>query len=245
MNQSRLVFALGFALAASLVFAGPSAAQEKGPAPHETSTEVPALTDFHEVIYEIWHDAWPSKNTAKLAQLLPQVKKGVTDIAAVELPGILREKKPAWTEGVKKLQTIAGEYEAAASAKDDKKLLDAAEKLHMQFEQLARVLRPPLRELEAFHSVLYVLYHYDLQAYTLEKVKTRVSELEAKLGPLAAAKLPEKLTAKQEAFGAARKRLAEAVATLKAACTGGDEKKVKGAVEEVHSAYQAAASIFE
>ncbi len=217
----------------------------KTPAPHETRAEVPALDRFHEVIFEIWHDAWPAKNTAKLIELLPRVKSGVEDVAGAELPGILREKKKSWDEAVKKLRMISADYEAAATAREEKKLLEAAEALHMQYERLVRIVRPAVKELEDFHSSLYVLYHYDLASYSLEKVRTRNSELEAKMAALQGAKLPERQKAKQEPFDAGRNKLALSVATLKTACIGGDEQKIRAAIEGVHSAYEALAKVFE
>ncbi|MDM7917132.1 MAG: hypothetical protein QUU85_17960, partial [Candidatus Eisenbacteria bacterium] len=72
--------------------AEPDAAQ--APA-DETKAEVPELIALHEVIYPLWHEAWPSKNAAMIKELLPQVEAHVQAIRAAELPGILRDKKPA------------------------------------------------------------------------------------------------------------------------------------------------------
>ena len=107
--------------------------------PAEATAEVPALDSFHEVIFKIWHEAWPQKNTATLRLLAPDVNKGIAAVASAPLPGILRDKKAAWDEGVKKLQSAGSEYQAAASSKEDSRLLAAAEKLHSQFEALMRI----------------------------------------------------------------------------------------------------------
>ena len=45
--------------------------------PADAIAGVPALDSFHEVIFKIWHEAWPKKNTAMLQQLLPEVEKGI------------------------------------------------------------------------------------------------------------------------------------------------------------------------
>ena len=37
----------------------------------EATAEVPALDSFHEVIFKIWHEAWPKKDAALLKQLAP------------------------------------------------------------------------------------------------------------------------------------------------------------------------------
>ena len=69
----------------------------------------------------------PRKTPRMLQKLLPDVEKGIASVAAAPLPGILRDKKDAWDEGVRKLQSAGADYKAAAIAKDDAKLLAAAE----------------------------------------------------------------------------------------------------------------------
>ena len=72
--------------------------------PADATANVPALEDFHTVIMEIWHEAWPKKDTSALRKLQPDVEKGVSGVAAAPLPGILREKKRAWDENVAELK---------------------------------------------------------------------------------------------------------------------------------------------
>src|SRR5512136_271691 len=109
----------------------------------ETSATVPALNEFHKVIFKIWHSAWPNKDYDMLTALFPEIERGVTTLANADLPGILREKEAAWRDGVEKLQAIVKEYKVAIEAKQRQPLLDAAEKLHAQYEVLVRVIRPP------------------------------------------------------------------------------------------------------
>lgn len=229
-----------------LAVLNPALAEE--PARHaadETKSEVPALQDFHEVIYRIWHDAWPSKDTALLAQLLPEVESGSAAVAAAELPGILRDKKPAWEAEVKGLLASVGEYRAAVKAEDDAQLLAAAEALHARYEKLVRTIRPPLRELDAFHTELYVLYHHHLPDYSLEKIRTSTATLQERLAALDAAALPERLKPKQPEFEAARSQLDAAVAGLAQAVETGEEKQIRVAIETMHSKYVAVSEALE
>ncbi len=76
----------------------------------ETTANVPELKAFHHVIYQIWHGAWPKKDTEQLAALLPEVEAGVKSVAEAKLPGILRERKAAWEENVAVLQVAAWDY---------------------------------------------------------------------------------------------------------------------------------------
>jgi DNA repair exonuclease SbcCD ATPase subunit len=221
--------------------------QEKEPAhAHvaETKAEVPALTKFHAVIYQLWHQAWPNKDYDTLVKLLPEIEKHSAEVAAAELPGILHEKQNAWNENVKDLQQIVAEYKAAVEEKDNPKLLDAAERLHSQYEKLVRTIRPVLKEIADFHAVLYMLYHYYTPAYDLEKIRTSVNELQTKMDALNQATLPERLKKKEAAFIAARRKLATSVEALAATLSSNDEKKIKAAIETMHSDYEALQGVF-
>ncbi len=213
--------------------------------PADATASVPALDSFHEVIFKIWHEAWPKKNTAMLQQLLPEVEKGISEVASAQLPGILRERKTAWEEGVKKLQTAGTEYRAAVIAKDETKMMAAAELLHGRFEALMRAIRPALRELDDFHAVLYMLYHYYLPKYDIENIKSSALELKQKMAALSAAGMPERLKNRGSEFQAARAKLSKSVDALESSIQSNNEKTIKDAVEAVHSNYQALNKIFE
>lgn len=211
----------------------------------DVAAKVPALTDFHDVIAPIWHQAWPNKDVAMLRQMLPDVEKGVAKIAKAELPGILRDKSKVWKESVAKFQATAAEYKAAVKGADDTRLLNAAEELHKQYEALVRVVKPPLKELEEFHSVLYVLYHYDYPDYKLDKIKAEAAALKDKMGPLNKAALPKGVAKKQAEFDASRAKLEASVDALIATLAKPDKAKVKQAVETMHTDYQDVEKIFE
>jgi hypothetical protein len=232
-----------FAILMLAMGAGPAVhAQEK---PADAVANVPALETFHEVIFKIWHEAWPKKNAAMLQQLFPDVEKGISEVASAKLPGILREKKAAWDEGIKKLQSAGAEYKSAAAAKDDPKLLAAAEKLHSQYEGLVRVIRPVLRELDDFHSVLYMLFHHYLPNNDMKSVRTSAAELKQKMMALNSAKLPERLKQKEDQFQAARKKLSDSVDALESAAGTNADQRIKDAVNVLHSNYQALEKVFE
>jgi hypothetical protein len=213
--------------------------------PEDAVARVKALDDFHEVIFKIWHEAWPAKNTAMLRQLLPDVEKGISQVASAQLPGILREKKSVWEEGVKKLESAGAEYKAAVDAKDDARLMAAAETLHSRFEGLMRSIRPALKELDDFHSVLYMLYHHYMPDYDVAKIRESVAELKKKMAALNEVQLPERLQQKENDFQVARDRLSLSVDALEASLKSNSEKAIKDAVESMHSKYQALNRILE
>lgn len=221
----------------------PLFAQDKG---HEVSSQVKELTEFHEVIYQIWHTAWPEKDVKLLKSLLPDVEKGFEEIKNAELPGILRDKKTKWEEGVKKFSVCVDEYKNAAVKNDSVSLLNAAENLHSQYEMLVRVIRPVLKEVDAFHQVLYMLYHYYTPNYDFPKIKEASAELTVKMEDLNKAKLSKRMETREEAFNKAKIELEIAVKKLNDTIQEGDNKKaVTSAVDLVHTKYQDLEKVFD
>jgi DNA mismatch repair ATPase MutS len=222
----------------ALLAAVPASAQHTMHHSGETDARVPELEEFHSVIFRVWHEAWPAKDYALLRELLPEIEKGASAVAEAELPGILREKQEVWNTEVSELQRIVKKYRAAAEENQVKEILNAAEELHTQFETLARTIRPVLPELEDFHSTLYMLYHYYLPEYSLERIRESAQELSEKMDALNEATLPVRFKESSDEFERGRAKLAEAVQALEDAVATGDEKVINEAVEEVHSGYR-------
>ncbi|MEW6196705.1 MAG: hypothetical protein AB1521_16280 [Bacteroidota bacterium] len=226
-----------------LLFCAVSFAQENQN--HEVSSEVKELSDFHEVIYQLWHTAWPEKNVEMLKSLLPEVEEGFTKIKNAELPGILRDKKTKWNEGVIKLEETVKNYKDAFEKNDSAVLLNAAEKLHMQYEGLVRVIKPVLKEVDAFHQVLYMVYHYYMPEYNFEKIKSSAVEMKLKMEELNKAQLSQKQKPKEEKFNSARKELDDAVLALNEISDNDGKEKVTAAVNKVHTKYEELEKVFE
>jgi hypothetical protein len=225
-------------------FALPVKAQEQPvPGESETVARVESLDRFHEVIFPMWHDAWPSKNTEKLRALLPDVNKGIAAIASAELPGILREKKKAWDAGVADLKAAGEAYNSAAADKNPQALLGAAEVLHARYEALARVVRPALKEIEDFHATLYTLYHYELPANAIQKIRISSATLRTKMETLNRAVLPERLKRKTDAFVVARASLGASVTALDSVLLSNDEAAIRSAVETMHGKFEALSAV--
>jgi hypothetical protein len=229
--------------------AEPAAADKAAPAAHcsdaEVKAEVPALSEFHEVIYPLWHVAWPAKDLGQMRELLPQIKQHVAAVQKAELPGILRDKKAKWDEGVAAVAAEADKLEKALAANEQQPALDAAEQLHARYEGLVRTIRPMMKELDAYHQVLYRVFHYDWPEKDLATLKTHAGDLAARCGELQSAAVPKRFAEKEaelkERFGA----LCAATTELKTAADGGDAAVVGPAVDKVHTAYQACEKVFD
>jgi hypothetical protein len=211
----------------------------------ETKAEVPALEQMHEVIYPLWHTAWANQDTALMVQLLPEIVTKAGAVTQSELPGILRDKKVKWGNAIDALNATVAEYKAAIEKKDKQALLDAAEKLHRNYEILVRIVSPVLTEMESFHEALYPLYHYYIVTYDAVKVQSAIADLKVKMDLLNQAVLPERLQKRNEAFVAARNVLSASVEKLVETVVTKNEKKIKAAVETMHTAYQGLEKVFE
>ncbi len=229
-----------------LALASPLTAQDHSA---ELSASVPALQKYHTVIFSLWHTAWPNKDTAMMARLLPDLEKGAAAVTAAPLPGILRDKKPAWDTGIAKLNAALAAYRNAVETREREKLLAAAEDLHRQYEGLVRVVRPVLKELEAFHSVLYMLYHYYWPEGNLPRIRESAAALTEKMAGLDSAALPKRLESKTAAFTNARASLDRAVRTLQGLLAREPgtpaAEDLRTAVTGLHNSYQTLEKVFD
>ncbi len=220
----------------------PLLAQEKE---HEVNSEVKELSEFHDVIYQIWHTAWPEKNVALLKSFVPDVQKGFDKIAKAKLPGILRDKKGKWDEGVKVLGARVAAYKEASEKDNAQAFLDAAEKLHADYEAMVRIVKPVLKEVDAFHQELYMLYHYYSPNFDVAKIKATAEVMKTKMTDLMNAKLTKRLEPRQAKFDAARNELQGAVLKLnEIAAKSRDKKEITDAVDNLHSKYSDLEAVF-
>jgi hypothetical protein len=222
----------------SLAFAQAESPKAAQPSQAETTADVPELDAFHEVIFPLWHRAYPAQDTTMMRKLWPEVAKDEEAVQKAELPGILRDKKDAWQKGLEALHAAKTNYGEALAAGDKKMLLEAARQLHTSFEDLVSIVHPTLPQMASFHEVLYQIYHYDMPQKDLTTLFSHAQTLKAAMDSLNAAVLPARLASKKDEFMKARADLSEKVTTFHASMRGSDWDAVVKAIEEVHTAYQ-------
>ena len=211
----------------------------------ETQARVPELEKLHEVIYPMWHVAYPNRDTGKLRELWPDIQKDITALEKAELPGILRDKKDAWQKGLENLKATEKAYGEALDKGTAADKLKAAEQLHWSYEVLMRTIRPMLKEMNAFHEALYKIYHYYLPNKDQKALKEILPTLKAKMDTLDRATLPQYLAQKQEGFTKARTELSKKVKKVVAVAPKGNWTRTKMVIEEMHTAYQALEKTFD
>ncbi len=210
----------------------------------EVTAEVAELDAVHELMYPLWHDAFPNKDYDTIRELVPQFEPLLAAVEEVQLPGILRDKQARWDEGKARMMASFESLKQAAEAHDHDGMLQHTEAFHMRYEGLVRVIRPVVPELEAFHQELYKLYHYSSPAYDVARIGEAVAAMAERVEPLREATLPSRLAERQGEFAAGVTVLGEKVEALRQALETGDEETVKAAVEAVHSAYESVEKVF-
>jgi hypothetical protein len=214
----------------------------------EITSSVPELDNFHEVIYVMWHDAYPNKNIPQIKSLIPDIKFHIEKINNAKLPGILREKEVKWREGLADLNKTADEYYIAANGNDDNLMLDAAEKLHMKFEMMIRILRPVLKEVDEYHKILYVIYHKyfpDKKYSDILSVMDALIEKAEAITKVPDDKLKKRLPDKISDFKTASKELYTATIEFKDILQKNNSVQINISMENMHSKYQSLEKIFD
>lgn len=211
----------------------------------EVKASVPELSAFHDVIYPIWHTAYPDKDYAALRGFAAEVKNKAEAVFSAKLPGILRDKKDKWDAGLAEFKAAVESYVALSASGADEAVWNAAEVLHDRYEKLVRIIRPPLKEVDAFHQVLYVVYHRHLPGKDAASVKSAAPVLREKAEAITRAALPKRHEAKLEAFQKAAAELLQSCRELESRGEGDGWDVISAAVENLHSKYQALEKVFE
>jgi hypothetical protein len=216
--------------------------------PDEISSTVKELADFHEIIFPMWHEAYPAKDYDALKELVPKIKSYMDALNKAELPGILRDKETPWKNQLNELNNSARNYYIAAQNNDNDALLAAAEDLHSGYEKMVRVIRPALKEIDDFHQTLYIIFH---KLYPEGKYD-EIALLEGKLITKAQAimdypvdKLKSRLGDNVEKFDALAKKLYETTSNLAEVLKGTDKKMKEEAILDMHTAYEELDSLFK
>jgi vacuolar-type H+-ATPase subunit I/STV1 len=191
----------------------------------ELSASVPELSELHEVVYPLWHTAFPDKDFALIKELL-------------------REKQTVWNEGKQALKSTLEQLHQATDEDNQEDMLKQTEAFHSAYESLVRTIRPLVTELDAFHQELYKLYHYHAPNEDLEAMRVTVAAMVEKIVPLKSVQLPTRLAERQVEFDEAVGALDSELNLLAEVVQTNRKKEIAAAVEKVHTAYQNTEKIF-
>ncbi len=239
-------FAPLFSLVLLIFISGTSFAQVKIDSAEITS-EVPALSDFHEIVFPMWHNAYPAKDIKALKSFIPGIKSSMEAINNAKLPGILSGKEEDWKKQLIEFNTAANDYYAAAEKNDDAALLAATEALHHNFEMMMRVIRPVLKEIDDYHQMLYIIYHKLYPEKNFDEIAKMSDALIQRADAIVkypTDKLKKRLGDKISSFTSASEALYQSTVALKEDLKGTDPEKKSAAVEKMHENYVNLVAVF-
>jgi hypothetical protein len=237
---------LFFFLSISLLFIPISLFSQDDEHSSEINSSVPELFAFHEVIYPIWHTAYPEKNYEMLKEMIPEVNSGAEKIYSAVLPGILRDKQEEWDKGVANFRSSVEKYNKAMQGDDETEMLNAAEVLHSDYEMLVRIIRPVTKEVDEFHKVLYMIYHHYWPNKNMEEFGKAVDDLAIRADELANCVLPKWASDKSKEFQEQSVKLYDSTKKLKELKdSSAYDKELEKAIEDVHDNYVALEGLFD
>jgi hypothetical protein len=244
-NRSNLHPVLAVVL--SIAFAACASESEAVPeiSEAEITAQVPELDAVHELMYPLWHNAFPAQDYDSIRQLVPQFEPLLAAVDSVELPGILRHKQEGWDAGKAVMLSSFDGLKQAIESNDNAAMLSHTEAFHVGYEQLVRMIRPRVPELESFHQELYKLVHYYGPADDNAGIHDALVAMNEKMAPLRDVTLPERLADHQADFEAGVVTLEEKLGELEAALHGSDDDAIQAAIDAVHAAYGELDGIFE
>jgi hypothetical protein len=115
----------------------------------------------------------------------------------------------------------------------------------MQYESMVRLIRPPMKELEAFHTELYLLYHHYGPEFDLPKIRSTAAAMAEKMTTLNGALVPDRYKGSAEAFAAARAKLSASVDEFQGVVKTNDRQAITKGIENVHEKYLALEKVFK
>ncbi|HEX9913147.1 MAG TPA: hypothetical protein VGB01_07875 [candidate division Zixibacteria bacterium] len=203
------------------------------------------LIEFHDVVYSVWHSAYPDKDYQAIRDAVPAFKEKMEVINKAELPGFFREKKEDFEKKREALSMAVLDLEEKAKGNDNIALLNATENLHTAYEQIVRVFAPRVKELENFHLVLYPLWHEALPKKDFKAIIACAPTLQEKMDSLMKVELTERFKEIAPQFIEKRKSLKTSVDELVKACNKKDNKKIEEKLDKMHAAYMELDGVFE
>jgi hypothetical protein len=245
--KASLVFA--FLLALVWLFALNVLAQTAPPAPQTQDTtkqtakkaeekpRIEGLSEFHEIMAELWHNALPNKDYKAIREAAPALVEKKNIVMKGKLPEAFQTRADQFNKQRKVFGEAVDSLAKLAWGKDDEILAKGLEDMHTAFEKLARSLYTPIPELEEMHKVIYPLWHTSYEKKDFKTIRENATALKEKMGALMKADLSKLKKEKKETFTKLRADLQKTVEEFGAVAKKGDDKELEKAFVKMHSVF--------
>lgn len=210
------------------------------------NSSIPELSDLHDVIHPMWHDAYPNKDFNTFRHLLPLINTSAEKIYKVHLPPLLSERKDDWDNGVERFHNSVIKYNHAIEENDEDKLLEAADELHSNYETLVRIVTPATKEIDDFHKMFFKIYNQYLPNEDSDRLNKAIDNLVPLADKLMNSPLPDWASDKKDEFILYADKLYLSTLDLRSLKnSNADIDEIGKGLENVHAIYKKLESLFE
>jgi cytochrome c556 len=206
--------------------------------PEEVLSTSEILSEFHELLVSLWHEALPNNDWKTIRETVPAIQEK-TSLLMKTSPekNICTERRENFDAKRKNLSEAVESLAVASRGEDTEKIKKSLDDVHTAYVQLASLLAPKMEELDNFHQVLAFLWHEALPKKDFKAIRDSSSVVNQRMDALSAGKLPQRYSALEKEFNLKREELKTSVEKVLAACKKKNNQSLEKALVEMHSKY--------
>lgn len=203
------------------------------------------MSDFHEVLYKIWHEQYPEDDWQGVRATAPELAARMKLLAEAEIPEVFKYRSADIIKARDTLGKVVADIDQAAKADDDQKLKTAVKELHDAYHGLVVELHSRPGEVDQLHTVIALMWHEDYPDKNFASLKTRMDSFNGSLNALLSLKLGKRYSVDPVKYDEAQSALKEQGAALQAAVAAGDQDAAWSALDKFHEAFRSLNLLFE
>jgi len=206
--------------------------------PEEVLSTSQILSEFHELLVSLWHEALPNNDWKTIRETVPamQEKTNLLMKAPAE-KNICTERKESFEAKRENLFEAVESLAVASRGEDTEKIKKSLDDVHTAYVQLASLLAPKMEELENFHQVLSFLWHEALPKKDFKAIRDSSSVVNQRMDALSAGKLPQRYSALEKEFNLKREELKKSEDKFLAAGKKKNNQNLEKALVAMHNRY--------
>ena len=227
-----------FFLAFSAICCFSQIEKSKEAKPEEVLSTSQILSQFHEILVSLWHEALPNNDWKTIRETVPAMQEKTNLLMKTsQKKNICTERKENFEARRKNLYDAVENLNIASPGEDKEKIKKSLDDVHTAYVQLASFLAPKMEELENFHQVLSFLWHEALPKKDFKAIRDSSNIVNQRMDALLAGKLPQRYSALKKEFNLKREELKKSEEKFLAACKKKNNQNLEKALVEMHNRY--------
>jgi hypothetical protein len=206
--------------------------------PEEVLSTSEILSEFHELLVSLWHEALPNNDWKTIRETVPAMQEKASLLMKTSPEkNICTERKEDFEVRRKNLYDAVENLAFASKENDPEKIRKASGEVHTAYVEMASFLAPKIEELENFHQILAFLWHEALPKKDFKAIRDSSSVVNQRMDALAAGKLPQRYSVLEKEFNLKREELKESEDKFSAACRKKNNQNLEKALVAMHNRY--------